>query len=289
MLLAGLGSGGRRGARGMRTFCPWPPTRLPTGHPHWSRPVPETRFRWNALPCHSVLDETKPFRFMQVNEEQTRRCHRRPRPPHTRPRVEGVREAEILEAALEVLAEVGYDRFTMDAVALRAKASKATLYRRWNGKVQLVIDALHHDHQQHHYTEQGPVDTGSLRGDLIAAFCGDGGLTDKPEVDTFGAILTAITRDAEFAEAFRTRGARPQAGRRPRRSSSAPRSAARSARTSTSSCSRRPWPGSCCTASSSSAKPPPRSSSSTSSTRSSFLPRPRPADRHPSHPQRDHP
>ena len=65
-----------------------------------------------------------------------------------RPRVEGVREAEILEAALEVLAEVGYDRFTMDAVALRAKASKATLYRRWNGKVQLVIDALHHDHQQ---------------------------------------------------------------------------------------------------------------------------------------------
>lgn len=122
----------------------------------------------------------------------------------TRPRVEGVREAEILEAALEVLAEVGYDRFTMDAVALRARASKATLYRRWNGKVQLVIDALHHDHQQHHYTEKGPVDTGSLRGDLIAAFCGVGGLTDKPEVDTFGAILTAITRDAEFAEAFRS-------------------------------------------------------------------------------------
>jgi AcrR family transcriptional regulator len=123
---------------------------------------------------------------------------------HPRPRVEGVREAEILDAALDVLAEVGYDRLTMDAVALRAKASKATLYRRWNGKVQLVIDALHHDHQQHHYTEKGPVDTGTLRGDLIAAFCGHGGLTDKPEVDTFGAILTAITRDAEFAEAFRT-------------------------------------------------------------------------------------
>jgi AcrR family transcriptional regulator len=121
-----------------------------------------------------------------------------------RPRVEGVREAEILEAALAVLAEVGYDRFTMDAVALKAKASKATLYRRWNGKVQLVIDALHHDHQQHHYTEHRPVDTGTLRGDLIAAFCGEGGLTDKPEVDTFGAILTAITRDAEFAEAFRS-------------------------------------------------------------------------------------
>ncbi len=120
---------------------------------------------------------------------------------HPRPRVEGVREAEILDAALEVLAEVGYDRFTMDAVALRAKASKATLYRRWNGKVQLVIDALHHHH--HHDVPAAPVDTGSLRGDLIESYCGTGGLTDKPEVATFGAILTAIMRDPEFAAAFR--------------------------------------------------------------------------------------
>ncbi|HEX5090627.1 MAG TPA: TetR/AcrR family transcriptional regulator [Nocardioides sp.] len=130
--------------------------------------------------------------------------------PHSRPRVEGPREAEILEAALAVLAEVGYDRLTMDAVAQKAKASKATLYRRWNGKVQLVIDALQHDHRQHHYTEQGVVDTGTLRGDLIDAFCGHGGLTDKPEVDAFGAILTAITRDAEFAEAFRTQVLAPK-------------------------------------------------------------------------------
>jgi AcrR family transcriptional regulator len=131
-------------------------------------------------------------------------------PPHPRPRVEGDRQVEILEAALAVLGEVGYDRFTMDAVALRAKASKATLYRRWNGKVQLVIDALLHDHEQHHYTEHGPIDTGTLREDLIAAFCGEGGLTDKPEVDAFGAILTAISRDAEFAEAFRTQVLAPK-------------------------------------------------------------------------------
>jgi AcrR family transcriptional regulator len=130
--------------------------------------------------------------------------------PHTRPRVEGPREAEILEAALAVLGEVGYDRFNMDAVAQKAKASKATLYRRWNGKVQLVIDALQHDHRQHHFTEQGMVDTGTLRGDLIEAFCGHGGLTDKPEVDAFGAILTAIARDAEFAEAFRNQVLAPK-------------------------------------------------------------------------------
>jgi AcrR family transcriptional regulator len=119
----------------------------------------------------------------------------------TRPRVEGVREAEILEATLEVLSDVGYDRLTMDAVALRAKASKATLYRRWNDKVSLVIDALHRHHQ--HETPAEPVDTGTLRGDLIESYCGTGGLTDKPEVAAFGAILTAIMRDAEFAAAFR--------------------------------------------------------------------------------------
>src|SRR3954453_3440528 len=120
----------------------------------------------------------------------------------TRPRVEGDREVEILDAALEVLAEGGYDRLTMDAVALKAKASKATLYRRWNGKVSLVIDALHH-HHQHEAASIAPVDTGSLRGDLIESYCGTGGLTDKPEVAAFGAILTAIMRDPEFAAAFR--------------------------------------------------------------------------------------
>src|SRR3954465_11667192 len=99
----------------------------------------------------------------------------RPEPAHPRPRAGGNREAEILEAALDVLGEVGYDRLTMDAVALRAKASKATLYRRWNGKVSLVIDALHHGHR-HEDPEGGAIDTGSLRGDLIAQFCGHGGL-----------------------------------------------------------------------------------------------------------------
>jgi AcrR family transcriptional regulator len=121
--------------------------------------------------------------------------------PHARPRVEGPREAEIFTATLEVLADVGYDRLTMDAVAQRARASKATLYRRWNGKVSLVIDALRHHHQQE--APAVPVDTGSLRGDLIESYCGSGGLTDKPEVAAFAAILTAIVRDPEFAAAFR--------------------------------------------------------------------------------------
>jgi AcrR family transcriptional regulator len=115
-----------------------------------------------------------------------------------RPRVEGERELEILTATLEVLSELGYDRLTMDAVATRAKASKATLYRRWTNKVSLVIDALVHSKGPH----EAP-DTGSLRGDLEAAFCGAGGITDQQNVAMFGSIVTALARDPEFAEAFR--------------------------------------------------------------------------------------
>jgi AcrR family transcriptional regulator len=115
-----------------------------------------------------------------------------------RPRVEGDREQEIFDATLHELAESGYDRLTMDAVAARAKASKATLYRRWTNKVSLVIEALQH--------EKGPnivPDTGSLREDLRSIFCGSGGLTDEHTVAQFASVLTAISRDAEFAEAFR--------------------------------------------------------------------------------------
>lgn len=115
-----------------------------------------------------------------------------------RPRVEGDREQEILDATLVVLGEVGYDRLTMDAVATRAKASKATLYRRWNNKVSLVIEALHSTKD----TPELP-DTGSLRGDLMGVFCGMGGLVDPNTVSTFASVLTAISRDAAFADAFR--------------------------------------------------------------------------------------
>ena len=118
--------------------------------------------------------------------------------PAVRPRVEGERELEILDATLEVLADVGYDRLTMDAVAARAKASKATLYRRWNDKASLVVDAL----LVVKHTAETP-DTGTLRGDLIASFCGLGGLTDEQGVATFASVLTAISRDQEFAAAFR--------------------------------------------------------------------------------------
>ena len=124
----------------------------------------------------------------------------------TRPRIEGDREQEILAATLDVLADVGYDRLTMDAVATQARASKATLYRRWNGKVSLIIDAL--------LSQKGQVtvpDTGTLRGDLLDVFCGMGGLTDQRQMAVLAAVITAIARDAEFAAAFREQFIGPKA------------------------------------------------------------------------------
>ncbi len=126
-----------------------------------------------------------------------------------RPRIEGDREQQILDTALSVMAEVGYDRLTMDAVAARARASKATLYRRWAGKANLVIDALL-SQKQDSLVEH---DTGTLRGDLLATFCGHGGLTDTHQIAIFGGIITALARDAEFAQAFRRDFIAPQTDR----------------------------------------------------------------------------
>jgi AcrR family transcriptional regulator len=82
---------------------------------------------------------------------------------HGRPRDEA-RERAILDATLKLVAEVGVDRLTMDAVAQRAHASKATIYRRWAGKQELVVDAM--KHYASDTVTDADVDTGSLRGDL---------------------------------------------------------------------------------------------------------------------------
>jgi AcrR family transcriptional regulator len=104
-----------------------------------------------------------------------------------------------------VLADVGYDRLTMDAVASRAKASKATLYRRWNSKAKLVVESLAR-------MKTAPVvpDSGDLRTDLLMAFCGMGGLTDHDTTSTLGAVITAVNTDPEFAHEFREQVVAPK-------------------------------------------------------------------------------
>jgi len=77
------------------------------------------------------------------------------------------RDAVILDAALDVLAETGYAGMTMSLVAARAKAGKGAMYRRWDSKEDLVIDAVAHMGRRDVDVEALP-DTGSLRGDILA-------------------------------------------------------------------------------------------------------------------------
>lgn len=76
-------------------------------------------------------------------------------------------DARIIEAAIDTLAEVGFDVMTMDMVAARAKAGKATVYRRWKSKAELVRDGLIWMSRTSVELERLP-DTGTLRGDMLA-------------------------------------------------------------------------------------------------------------------------
>jgi AcrR family transcriptional regulator len=82
-----------------------------------------------------------------------------------RPR-DSEREAAILRVVLDVLSEVGFDGLSFEEVARRARASKATLYRRWPAKKEMVVAAIKAGPAAGN--TPSPIDTGSLRGDLLA-------------------------------------------------------------------------------------------------------------------------
>src|ERR671929_593448 len=72
-------------------------------------------------------------------------------------------DTRIVEAAVALIAEVGYDGATVEAIAERAGVGKPTIYRRWAGKAEIVAEAI-----RARKGAGGPADTGSLRGDLRA-------------------------------------------------------------------------------------------------------------------------
>ncbi len=74
------------------------------------------------------------------------------------------REAELLAVTLHLLQQHGYDRLTVEAVAVKAKASKSTVYRRWPTKADLVLAAFIEGTRSMAAAPQ----TGSLRSDLLA-------------------------------------------------------------------------------------------------------------------------
>lgn len=107
------------------------------------------------------------------------------------------REAELLAVTLELLQEHGYDRLTVDAVANTARASKATVYRRWPSKAELVLAAFTEGVRQVAVLPN----TGTLRGDLIqlGEVCAEQCLQ---QAGTIRAVLVELSRHPGLSEAF---------------------------------------------------------------------------------------
>ncbi|HEY3748473.1 MAG TPA: TetR/AcrR family transcriptional regulator [Pseudonocardiaceae bacterium] len=118
--------------------------------------------------------------------------------PRGRPR-DASRDEALREAALSVLAEVGYRALTMDAVAATARAGKATIYRRWDSKLDLVIDSCNQLVSEH----IPAPDTGSLAGDLREFLLSFATFLSGPAGKAAQALVGELPHEPELAEAFR--------------------------------------------------------------------------------------
>jgi AcrR family transcriptional regulator len=120
-------------------------------------------------------------------------------PRRGRPRDEA-RGPTILEATLDVVAEVGFAGFTVDAVAQRAGVGKATIYRRWASREALMLEAW--------LSCVAPLpepDTGTLRGDLAEMFNAvNHGRPDDVMRRIFPQMIAASKVNPEVAGAYRT-------------------------------------------------------------------------------------
>jgi AcrR family transcriptional regulator len=119
-------------------------------------------------------------------------------PRRGRPRSEEA-HAAILDAAIALIREAGYDALTMEATAARAGAGKATLYRRWATKEALVAEAVER------LVRAVPVpDTGTVEGDLRALLDDAGRLYRDPEsAAVWAGLLAAMVRGGPVAAAVR--------------------------------------------------------------------------------------
>jgi AcrR family transcriptional regulator len=123
-------------------------------------------------------------------------------PPRTsrggRPR-DPSRDGVIRAAILSLLAEVGYGALTMDAVAAEAGVGKATIYRRWRTKEDLVADTI----AEISRAEVTPADTGSLEGDLREMLHTVVSAVNGPMGAATQALLSTVPHNPALAAAFR--------------------------------------------------------------------------------------
>jgi AcrR family transcriptional regulator len=109
------------------------------------------------------------------------------------------RDGVIRAAILRLLADVGYGALTMDAVASEAGVGKATIYRRWRTKQDLVVDTI----SDLNRVEATPPDTGSLEGDLRQMLRSLVSVITGPTGAATLSLLSTVPHQPALAEAFR--------------------------------------------------------------------------------------
>jgi AcrR family transcriptional regulator len=110
------------------------------------------------------------------------------------------RLAELLDAVRGLLVEAGYERLTFDAVAARARTSKATLYRHWRSKAELVMAALTHPDVRHRPLLE---DAGARSLEAVFAQMDRTDGISAPDLRMGLTLLQAASADADFADALR--------------------------------------------------------------------------------------
>jgi AcrR family transcriptional regulator len=109
------------------------------------------------------------------------------------------RDGVIRAAILRLLADVGYGALTMDAVAAQAGVGKATIYRRWRTKEDLVVDTI----AELHHIESAAPDTGSLEGDLRQLLHSLVNVVNGPLGAATLSLLSTVPHQPALAAAFR--------------------------------------------------------------------------------------
>ena len=115
------------------------------------------------------------------------------------------RDEAIIDAAVDVLIRDGYDRLSMEGVAAVAGVGKATVYRRWSSKAELVIDAM-----ATLKPALDSIDTGSLDGDLKLMITASSSPLSQRLSEVMVSICSALPREPELLEAFKTRFTEPR-------------------------------------------------------------------------------
>ena len=121
---------------------------------------------------------------------------------------DAARDGVILDATLAVLAEEGYDGTTIDLVAARAGSARATVYRRWPTKAELILAAV--AHMSRGDVDQGELpDTGTFRDDMVAMILPLDDAQQQMRIKAMTALLSLPQDDARLGEAARHAGLGP--------------------------------------------------------------------------------